>query len=64
VAVVEDTTTTGGSLLKAIERARAAGLEIAQVLTVVDREEGAREALAAAGYELEALTGRTELLAP
>lgn len=64
VAVVEDTTTTGGSLLKAIERAKWAGLNVVQVLTVVDREEGAREALAAAGYSLEWLTCRTELLGP
>ncbi len=63
VAVLEDTTTTGGSLIKAIERAKAAGLDVVQVLTVVDREEGAHEALAAAGHELEFLTRRTELLA-
>jgi orotate phosphoribosyltransferase len=63
VCVVEDTTTTGGSLLRAIELAKAAGLHVAQVLTVVEREEGAREALAAAGYALECLTDRTELLA-
>lgn len=62
VCVVEDTTTTGGSLLKAIERAKAAGLEVVQVVTVVDRQEGAREALAEAGYALECLTDRTELL--
>jgi orotate phosphoribosyltransferase len=63
VCMVEDTTTTGGSLLKAIDRATEAGLHVVQTLTVVDREEGAAEALAAAGYTLEALTTRTELLA-
>lgn len=62
VAIVEDTTTTGGSLLRAVERARMAGLEVVQTLTVVDREEGAAEKIAEAGLTLEALTTRTELL--
>jgi orotate phosphoribosyltransferase len=63
VCVVEDTTTTGGSLLKAVEAARAAGLDVVQTITVVDREEGAREALAAQGLSLEALVTREQLLA-
>lgn len=62
VCIVEDTTTTGGSLLKAVAAAEEAGLEVVQCLTVVDREEGAAEAIAAAGYALEALTTRTQLL--
>lgn len=62
VAIVEDTTTTGGSLLRAVERARMAGLDVVQCITVVDREEGAAETVAAAGLELEALTTRSQLL--
>lgn len=62
VTVLEDTTTTGGSLLRAIERTAEAGLDVVQVITVVDREEGAADLLASAGYQLEALTTRTELL--
>lgn len=62
VAMVEDTVTTGGSLIQAIERVEADGLVVAQVIVVVDREEGARERLAEAGYDLIALTGRRELL--
>jgi len=62
VAMVEDTVTTGGSLIRAIERVEANNLEVAQVIVVVDREEGARERLAEAGYDLIALTGRRELL--
>ncbi|MEQ1570366.1 MAG: orotate phosphoribosyltransferase [Myxococcota bacterium] len=62
VCVVEDTTTTGGSLLKAVEVARAAGLDVVQTLTVVDREEGAAEAIAAAGVPFEALTTRRDLV--
>ena len=45
VAIVEDVVTTGGSALKAIERARAFGLEVKLIIGLVDREEGGREAL-------------------
>lgn len=63
VAVVEDTVTTGGELLRAIERVRADfDAEIAKVIVLVDREEGAREALAAAGCDLEAIFTVRELL--
>jgi orotate phosphoribosyltransferase len=45
VAIVEDVCTTGGSTLKAIERARLHGLEVLRVITMVDRQEGGREAV-------------------
>lgn len=61
VCIVEDTTTTGGSLLEAIEKAENEGLVVVQTLTVVDREEGATERLAEAGYSLEALVTRSDL---
>ena len=41
VIIVEDVTTTGGSALKAVEIVRAEGGEIAQIITLVDRQEGA-----------------------
>lgn len=62
VCVVEDTATTGGSLITAIEKVRESGLVVAQCVVVVDRQEGAREALAEIGVQLEALVGREELL--
>jgi len=62
VCIVEDTTTTGGSLLRAVDAAQAAGLRVVQCITVVDREEGAAEAVRAAGHTLEALTTRTDLI--
>jgi orotate phosphoribosyltransferase len=62
VCVVEDTTTTGGSLLKAVEVAKAASLDVVQAITVVDREEGAAAAIAATGLPFEALTTRRELV--
>lgn len=62
VAMLEDVVTTGASLLKACERVRDAGLNIAAVCAILDREEGGQEALANAGYNLLALYTRAELL--
>ncbi len=45
VVIVEDVVTTGGSTLRAIERARASDLSVACVVALVDREEGGREAV-------------------
>jgi orotate phosphoribosyltransferase len=47
--VVEDTVTTGGSVVEAIERMREEGLEIAGALCVVDRLAGGAKAIEAAG---------------
>lgn len=62
VALVEDVVTTGGTLLKVIERVQAAGFVVGLVITVVDRQEGGAETLAAAGYPLKALFTREQLL--
>ncbi len=63
VAVLEDVVTTGGSLLTACRRIQDAGLEIVQVLCVLDREEGGKELLAQHGYVLQALFTKQDLLA-
>ena len=55
VVILEDVTTTGGSSLKAIEAVRADGGIVDQVITVVDRLEGAQEAFKAAGIPFSAL---------
>jgi orotate phosphoribosyltransferase len=62
VAVVEDVVTTGGSGLLACERAEAAGLQVAGIFALVDREEGGREAFEARGYRLETLFTRRDFL--
>jgi orotate phosphoribosyltransferase len=62
VVIVEDVTTTGGSALKAAESVREAGAEIAFVLTMVDREEGATEAFKAAGLDFRSLFRASEFL--
>jgi orotate phosphoribosyltransferase len=62
VCLLEDTVTTGGSLIRAAARLREEGLDVVQCIVVVDREEGAREKLAEAGIQLEALVGRRDLV--
>ncbi|HEY3491113.1 MAG TPA: orotate phosphoribosyltransferase [Candidatus Deferrimicrobiaceae bacterium] len=55
VAIVEDVVTTGASTIKAIDRAIESGLDVARVITLVDRNEGGARTLADKGYKLEAL---------
>jgi orotate phosphoribosyltransferase len=62
VVIVEDVTTTGGSAMKAVEAARDDGAEIAFVLTIVDREEGATEAFAAQALDFRAIYRASEFL--
>lgn len=60
VLLVDDTMTTGGTFLQAQEAVAPTGATIAGALCVVDREEGGREALEAAGITLHALFQRSE----
>ncbi len=63
VVVIEDVITTGGSALKAVAAIRAAGATVLGVLAVVDREEGGREALNAAGLSVITLARASDILA-
>ncbi len=54
VIVVEDTSTTGGSPLKACEAVERAGGEVVAVCVVVDRNTGARDVIESAGYPYRA----------
>lgn len=63
VAVIEDVITTGGSAIRAAESIRAAGGTVVGVLALVDREEGGKEALNAAGFEVLALARATDIVA-
>ena len=55
VVIVEDVTTTGASAIKAAQAVRAEGADVVGVVTVIDRQEGAGEAFAAAGLKLTAI---------
>ena len=58
--LLDDVTTTGGSVLRAVEAARAEGAIVDTVVTVVDRLEGARDNLAACDLRLEAVLTATD----
>lgn len=63
VLVVDDVTTTGGSTLKAVEAIREeGGCSVTRALSIVDREEGATEAMARQGIALVSLFKRTDFL--
>jgi orotate phosphoribosyltransferase len=62
VVVCEDTITTGGSALTAIEAVQSEGGEVIGVLALVDREEGGRAAIEDAGYAVHTLFTARELL--
>ncbi|MFN8073854.1 MAG: orotate phosphoribosyltransferase [Kineosporiaceae bacterium] len=51
VVAVEDTSTTGGSVLTAVEALREAGADVVGVAVIVDRGTGAKEKVEAAGLE-------------
>ena len=61
VIVLEDTSTTGGSPLKAIEALLKVGAVIAGVAVVVDRDTGAKEIIEAAGYPYYYAIGLSDL---
>lgn len=60
VVVLEDVTTTGESSLKAVEAVRESGGEVIQVLTLLDREEGAQETMDKAGLSFAAIFKASE----
>ncbi len=62
VVVIEDVITTGGSALKAVAAIQQAGGTVAGVLALVDREEGGREAIEAAGVPVISLVTAQDLL--
>ncbi len=62
LVMLEDVTTSGGSVMNAIEVVRETGANIKYVISVVDREEGAKENLKEAGTELVPLVSASDLI--
>jgi orotate phosphoribosyltransferase len=62
VVVIDDVATTGGSTLKAIERARSEGLIVVKAVVLVDRQEGGMENIRAQVPDATAIITRDELM--
>ena len=63
VVIVEDVTTTGGSSILAVERIhKDTECNVVGVISILDREEGAEAAFAAAGIAFESLMTRTDIV--
>ena len=62
VLVIDDLATTGGSKFEAIEKLTGAGLVVKDVVVLVDRQSGAKESLAEAGYAMHAVLTISEML--
>ncbi len=60
--LIEDVTTTGGSVIRAVQALRDEGLIVKTVISVVDRDEGAKEALVKEGLTLISLIRASDLL--
>ena len=62
IVIVEDVTTTGGSAIKAVDRIHNdTDCKVIGVISIVDREEGAEQAFAAAGIHFESLMARSDV---
>jgi len=62
VAIIDDVATTGGSTIKAIERARSEGLDVVKAVILVDRQEGGLENIRKHVGDVSAIISRDELM--
>ncbi len=62
IVVIDDLATTGGSKFEAIEKLTGVGLVVKDVVVLVDRQSGAKESLAQAGYLMHAVLTISQLL--
>lgn len=63
VAIIDDVATTGGSTIKAIQRAREEGLDVVKAVILVDRQEGGLDNIREHVADVTAVITRDELLA-
>ena len=62
VAIIDDVATTGGSTIKAIERARSEGLEVVKSVILVDRQEGGLDNIGRYVNDVSRIITRDELM--
>jgi orotate phosphoribosyltransferase len=63
VVIVDDVITTGKSTIEAITRAKKAGLNIVDVIALIDRQEGGKENIREIGFDVRAVLTRDEVMA-
>jgi len=63
VVIVDDVATTGKSILQAIDAVKQEEGEVVKIITLVDREDGARETFDSLGYKFEPIFTREDLVA-
>ena len=61
VVIIEDVATTGGQVLEAARTIEEMGAKVNMIISVIDRQEGARERIEESGYSFEALFTVAEL---
>lgn len=61
VLIVEDVLTTGGQVIESVQSLRDAGAIVDHIIAIIDRQEGARQNIEAAGLKLDALFTTTDL---
>ncbi len=61
IVLVEDILTTAGAAIASADKLKHSGIEVIMILGVIDREEGAKENIEAAGYKYKALFKKSEL---
>ncbi len=62
VVILEDVATTGGSTIKAVERARSEGLDVVKVVSLIDREEGGLDNIRNHVEDVSAIITKNELM--
>jgi uridine monophosphate synthetase len=60
--VIDDLATTGSSKFEAVEKLTQAGLKVQDIVVLIDRQSGAKEALDQTGMRLHAVFKLTEML--
>ncbi|MEM2875234.1 MAG: orotate phosphoribosyltransferase [Candidatus Hadarchaeales archaeon] len=62
VLLLDDVATTGGSIVRAVSALRERGATVGSVLVMVDREQGAGDALSKIGVKLHSITTASKLV--
>ncbi|MCP4151410.1 MAG: orotate phosphoribosyltransferase, partial [bacterium] len=62
VAIFDDVVTSGGSILKGADRVKDQGGTVAVVMAVIDREDGGKEKIEAAGYKFLSIFTKKDLI--